>query len=80
MIKVIPCLLLLSFLIITSQKCLIKKFKVSQNKQYHEPLNDGQFTINKGECQMLIEIDNKIMYMIHFKNCKIYLNSISGAF
>ena len=29
---------------------------------------------------MLIEIDNKIMYMIHFKNCKIYLNSISGAF
>ena len=29
---------------------------------------------------MLIEIDNKIMYRIHFKNCKIYLNSISGAF
>ena len=29
---------------------------------------------------MLIEIDNKIVYRIHFKNCKIYLNSISGAF
>ena len=29
---------------------------------------------------MIIEIDNKIMYRIHFKNCKIYLNSISGAF
>ena len=29
---------------------------------------------------MLIEIDNKIVYKIHFKNCKIYLNSISGAF
>ena len=29
---------------------------------------------------MLIEIDNKIVDRIHFKNCKIYLNSISGAF
>ena len=29
---------------------------------------------------MLIEIDNGIVYKIHFKNCKIYLNSISGAF
>ena len=29
---------------------------------------------------MLIEIDNKIVYRIHFKNCKIYLNSISGTF
>ena len=29
---------------------------------------------------MLIEIDNKIVHRIHFKNCKIYLNSISGAF
>ena len=29
---------------------------------------------------MLIEIDNKIVYRIHFKNCKIYLNSMSGAF
>ena len=29
---------------------------------------------------MLIEIDNKIMDRIHFKNCTIYLNSISGAF
>src|SRR5574344_59418 len=29
---------------------------------------------------MLIEIDNGIVYRIHFKNCKIYLNSISGAF
>ena len=29
---------------------------------------------------MIIEIYNKIMYRIHFKNCKIHLNSISGAF
>ena len=29
---------------------------------------------------MLIEIDNKIVDRIHFKNCTIYLNSISGAF
>ena len=29
---------------------------------------------------MLIEIDNGIVYRLHFKNCKIYLNSISGAF
>ena len=29
---------------------------------------------------MLIEIDNKIVDRILFKNCKIYLNSISGAF
>ena len=29
---------------------------------------------------MLIEIDNKIVDRICFKNCKIYLNSISGAF
>ena len=29
---------------------------------------------------MLIEIDNKIVDRIHFKNCTIYLNSISWAF
>ena len=29
---------------------------------------------------MLIEIDNKIVDRILFKNCKIYLNSMSGAF
>ena len=26
---------------------------------------------------MIIEIDNKIMYRIRFKNCTIYINSIS---
>ena len=29
---------------------------------------------------MLIETSNGIMYGIHFKNCTIYINSISGAF
>ena len=29
---------------------------------------------------MLIETVNGIMYGIHFKNCTIYINSISGAF
>ena len=29
---------------------------------------------------MLIETSNGIMYGIHFKNCTIYTNSISGAF
>ena len=29
---------------------------------------------------MLIETSNGIIYGIHFKNCTIYINSISGAF
>ena len=29
---------------------------------------------------MLVETVNGIMYRIHFKNCTIYINSISGAF
>ena len=29
---------------------------------------------------MLIETVSGIMYGIHFKNCTIYMNSISGAF